>query len=441
MRSGLQRSLNRSLHRAMDFPSALFGGVVNPLDSIANVKSWVADAAKVTLSGSDVTAWAEKYVGAANFSFASARPTWSDSGGPTGGGAITKPVGRNLLYGSAPIAGSPYSVYAVVKTPTITANTPLIFTGTRSGATGFRYSSTTDSYFYTGETPYYSTTMYDVQRTGWMLLVIRVADSNSFWIEINDEPVSFRILDSAGTTQTTILDFGTKYDGIQIAEINLIPSVLDATTNSAVKQYLVNKYGLTMPTKKVMLFGDSHADGTQSGTPVGSPFRTNLLADEAGLSLQKLSANGACAVNNNGSGDFIDYAATYARSKWSSYKVILCYGTNDCATASGGYGWTSWANWKASYKAEIQRFITAGWNPADICIMTPPYSTGAYVAGNLTTVKDLIKEIASELGLTLVDWWQLCVDASHNVAALGGDNIHGNNTTHGLVRTALSNFI
>jgi len=45
------------------------------------------------------------------------------------------------------------------------------------------------------------------------------------------------------------------------------------------------------------------------------------------------------------------------------------------------------------------------------------------------------------MGLTLIDWWQAGVDASHDIAALGGDNLHGNNTTHSLIRTALSTFI
>jgi hypothetical protein len=179
----------------------------------------------------------------------------------------------------------------------------------------------------------------------------------------------------------------------------------------------------------------------QSGSPIGAPFRTNLLADEPGLSIVTLNANGTCAANNNGSFDFIDQAPIYAQSKWSSYKIILCYGTNDCATASPPLGWSSWPNWKAQYQSDIQRFITAGRNPSEICIMTPPNTTGAYVAGNLVTVKDLIKEIATELGLVLVDWWQLCIDAGHDINGLGGDNIHGNNVTHAFVRTPLANFI
>lgn len=416
------------------------GGVANPLDSIDDVLSWVADPAYITLSGSDVTAWTEKYNGSANFSFASARPVWSTTAGPTGGFAVTKPAGRNLVFGSAPIASSPYSIYAVIRTPTIISggSTRIIFLG---DSKGWLYVNDTDSYMYTNEPPYYSDTQYDAQRTQWMLVCMRVADYNTLHIEINDEPVPFQIKNLAGATTTSIVDFGTNYNGLEIAEWHMAPSILSDADNLAVKQYLVSKYGLTPPAKKVMLFGDSHAHGTQSGSPTGAPFFRNLQADEPGISITRNMANGTTAVNDNTNGDFKDLAPTYAQSKWSSYKIICCYGTNDCATASGGYGWTSWAAWKAQYKSDLQRFITAGWNPADICIMTPPLTTGPYVAGNLTTVKDIIKEIATELSLTLVDWWQLCTDASHDINALGGDGIHGNNVTHALVRSALAAFI
>lgn len=412
------------------------------LDSISGMQLWSAsETDTISLSGSDVTAWTEKLGSGDNFAFAANRPVYAATGGPTNGPIITKPTGRTLELGSAPITGSPYSIYAVVRTPTIITASPLIFTGTRSGATGFRYVDSTSSYIYLGEGAFYARTHYDVQRTSWMLLCMRVQDNNTLWVEINDEPVAYFKQDAGGSTQTTILDFGTQYNGIEIAELRLVPSILSESDNALVKETLVSQYGLTMPTNKVMLFGDSHADGVQSGTGTGTPFRTNMLADTPGLSLVRNSANGKCAANNNGDGNFFEIASLYALSKWSSYKVVLCYGTNDCATATGGYGWTSWAAWKAQYKSDIQLFITAGWDPADICIMTPPYSTNAYVAGNLTTVKDLILEIGDELNLTVIDWWQLCLDDSHDINGLGGDGIHGNNATHAYVRTALEAFI
>lgn len=414
----------------------------NPLDSIAGMQGWLAsDTPNIVLSGSDVVSWNDKYGSGDNFAFAANRPVYAATGGPSGGPIITKPTGRNLKLGSAPIVGSPYSIYAVVRTPTIITASPLIFTGTRSGSTGFRYVDATSSYIYLGEGVFYGRTHYDVQRTGWMLLCMRVQDNNSIWVEINDEPVAYFKQDAGGSTQTTILDLGTEYNGIEIAEIRLVPSILSEADNATVKQFLVAQYGLTMPANKVILFGDSHADGVQSGSPTGTPFRTNMLADTPGLSLVRNSANGKCAANANGTGNFFQIADLYALSKWNAYKVVLCYGTNDCATASGGYGWTSWANWKAIYKTNIQKFINAGWDPADICILTPPYSTNAWLAGNLTTVKDLIKEIATELSLTLIDWWQLCVNDSHDISALGGDGIHGNNATHAYIRTALETFI
>lgn len=425
---------------------AISGILSNPLDSVPGMQGWIAsDTPSIVLSGSDVVSWNDKYGSGDNFAFASLRPTYAATGGPSGGPIITKPTGRNLAMGFAPITGSPYTIYAVVRTPTITTTQAIVFTGTRSGPNGFRYDTALRSFNYIGEGAFFSRTHFDVQRTTWMLLCMMVQDNNSLWIEVNDEPVAYYKQNAAGSTQTTMLDFGSQFNGIEIAELRLVPSILSDSQNALVKQTLVAQYGLTMPTNKVMLFGDSHAFGTQSGTPIVAPFYLNMLTDTPGLSLVRNAANGTCAANNNGidasNGDFFEISDLYAQSKWSSYKVILCYGTNDCATANATYGWTSWANWKAIYKASIQDFLNVGWDPADICIMTPPYSTNAYVAGNLTTVKDLIKEIATELSLTLIDWWQLCVDNSHDVNLIGGDGIHGNDTTHSYVRTALETFI
>jgi lysophospholipase L1-like esterase len=71
-------------------------------------------------------------------------------------------------------------------------------------------------------------------------------------------------------------------------------------------------------------------------------------------------------------------------------------------------------------------------------MITPPYSTGGYVAGNLATVRTLITEIKNELGANLIDWSQLMIDAGLDAATLvGGDGIHVNDACHLLVYNAL----
>ena len=108
----ISKSIFKSVHNPLKVPPALLGGsggpAPNPLDSIADVRTWSAeDPTKITLSGADITAWNEKYLGSQNFSFATLRPTYAATGGPTDGPIVSKPVGRNLAFGSAPIVGSP----------------------------------------------------------------------------------------------------------------------------------------------------------------------------------------------------------------------------------------------------------------------------------------------------------------------------------------------
>lgn len=56
--NSVQESILESVFDSLEFPiNILKTNITNPLDSVANVKAWIADATKVTLSGSDITAW------------------------------------------------------------------------------------------------------------------------------------------------------------------------------------------------------------------------------------------------------------------------------------------------------------------------------------------------------------------------------------------------
>lgn len=417
------------------------GGATLAIDSLPCQRIFRASlASSLSLSGSDVLSWRDQLGG--ELPLVSNVATYSATGGPSNGPYVTKPSGQTLGFGTLPFTQTPFSLYAVVKTPTATQGSPLITFGFNNGQTGPYYPTDYLGYIYTGIDPYYSASVLTQPRTSWQLVSVRMRDADSFQWNTNDEPAYPWQQNGSGTSAYSITALSLFMSGIQCAELRVLPYYVSDADHQAIKTQLVNQYALADVAKSTMLIGDSHMSGVQAGASgaKGNPFWRNLRANNVPIAPVYLP--GACANNNNGVGDFPDIVDSYALSKWNTWKVIIAYGTNDCQTASGASGWTSWPAWKAGYKANIQKFITAGWSASDICLITPPYCTNPALSGNLSTVQGHILDIATEIGAESIDWTQLCIDATKDAYTIvEGDGLHCDDAMHALLTTPAMSFI
>jgi hypothetical protein len=82
------------------------------------------------------------------------------------------------------------------------------------------------------------------------------------------------------------------------------------------------------------------------------------------------------------------------------------------------------ATWKATYKAIIQAFITAGFPTKRLMLIIEPAHSSISMEKSQT--RQYIKEIASELGILIYDVWQRFIDTGIN------DSFYGTDTTHPL---------
>lgn len=412
------------------------GGASLAIDNLPGQRIFRAVlASSFSLSGSNVLSWRDQLGG--ELPLISNVATYSATGGPNNGPYVAKPSGQSLGFGVLPFNQTPFSFYAVVKTPTATVDSPIVTFGFTNGQTGPRYSSAVSGYIYTGVDPYYSTTLLTQARTTWQLVAVRFKDTDTLSWDVNDEPGYPWPQNGNSNTPYSISTLSFFMSGVQCAELRVLPYYVSDADHQAIRSQLVSQYALADLPKSTMIIGDSHMAGVQAGTVTGNPFWLNMRASN--IPFAPVYLPGACANNDNGYGDFPDVVDRYALSKWSTWKVFIEYGTNDCQT---GAGWTSWPAWEAAYEANIYKFIAAGFPAGNICLITPPYCTNPALAGNLTTVKDRILAIASRLGTASINWYQLCVNAGKDAyTQSGGDGLHCDDTMHALLTTPALTFI
>lgn len=399
------------------------------------------DIQTINVSGSNVSLWKDKFLSGKDLSGVS-NPVLFLSGGSNDKPYIKLSGGSSLDATTPPITTTPADIWMVIRTPSISANS-IFNVAFNSGFNGLKYIDPTSergAYVYSGINPFYlEETKGTVPRTNWMVVRIKWTDQDSLSIQINDEPIRFGLFAQNGISSAAYLFtmFQLVYPNMEISEIRLFSSLLSDNDADSLKSYLMNKYGISRPSKRIIVCGDSHTVGIQSGTPVGIPYMKSFIAN-TGYIISNYAASGTCAINNNTNFDFYDFVDNLYQYADSGYYFLINYGTNDCATASPGYGFSTWAQWKLDYKSKIQNLINSGYSPNKIILVTPPYSTGAYVAGNLSTCRTKIQEISSELGTQLIDWYQLCVDAGLDINLIPStDGIHGNDAIHALMYNAL----
>lgn len=425
-------------------PAALLGGV-SFLDSIPGTRAWKASSG-LTLSSTDVAVWTDYINGATMTMSSGSRPTFYATGGPNNGPYIKKPSGKLLAIDSLPFTTSPISVYAVIRTPTIIADSPLIDMAFSGGASGPRYNSNGISgYWYTGQGASASATYYNWQRTTWMLLSLRMSDNDTFSAAVHDDPPVLIERNGGGTTANTFATPpGFTYADIEVAEIRVIPSYTSYSDHLKICDALIASHSLSRPAKQFIHFGDSHSGGLgYNGAALSNPYYKNAMLGAGALMCAANTPSTCGGLNDTGNAyDLADIYQSYNLSRYSGLKKVFQYGTNDCIKASAPYGFVDWPTWKATYKSYIQSFITNGTSASNICLITPPNCTNPSLGGNLSTVKSNILAIASELGATSIDWTQLCIDAGKDAYTIvGGDGLHCDDSMHALLTTPLVSFL
>lgn len=358
------------------------------------------------------------------------------------GGPNNKPYASKLYPNAGLVKTSPLTIYAIVKTPTLNHGTAIYTYDTAGGGYGLSINKSGSRPYrpflriYTGVTPYYFDTVNGSNaqvRTDWQLIKIQLVDSTHCSIESNDEITQTIFGAPAGASiSTTIAKVETLCN-----ELIIFNDRIDAATDLEIRKLLIAKHKIVSPDKMMFAFGDSHTNHVMSGTNPGDGFGSYIqrMNDLTGFKIYNFAGNGS-VVNINSYPQTItlnltDYSLKYGKEKFKNMWVQFQYGTNDSAVLPSGTPTMTIARKKAAYKACIQSFIDAGFTKSKLIICTPPYSTGAYVLGNLASIRTMVQEIATEMGITLCDFYGAMVTAGLNCGTVtGGDNIHGDNAIH-----------
>lgn len=405
------------------------------------------DAAQIITSSGNLVQLNDKGSGANHVIPATSgvRPAYFSSGGPNNRGYVEVASGKTFQNLTLSITTSPLTLYAVVKLPSL-ANTNgqnILSFGNTGGTNGIEYNTASGGFFrmYTSISPTYSLGHTLPNRTDWQLIKMTIKDVNSFWVEVNNEPVG-GIQDARyGVPLTIINRLAFIFPGIKVAEARIYNRILSEVEDQGIKQDYVTNFALTSPAKGFVLIGDSHMEGVTSGTNVLGPFAARMIAAYPGQIVNHGKA-GTCVdpgtytqgfdATNGVYNNFKDRYPLYAKTIYADWWFILQYGTNDSAIrGTGAVGAPNRVTWNANYRAWIQAILDKGVNPSHIVICTPPYSTGPYVSTTLAEFRTDIIAIASEKGLILYDLYQAMQNAGLDCNQTP-DKIHMNDDMHTL---------
>lgn len=374
---------------------------------------------------------------------AGVRPPFSSSGGANNLPYVTLTSGKT--FGLTPllnITTTPATMYIVFKYPSTPAvNARLVFTG--ASTSGYFYqdggvpASRQGLFYNSTASPFFSQVEYLTNRTTWQFVALVLKDVDSNWIEVNDEPIGFK-LDNSGAVTFGVTQVTFSITNLQVSEVRLFNRVLSVAEDQQMKTYLKNKYQPPIPTIEAVFMGDSHTIGVMSGTQTLGPYVSRLI-NVGTVRIVNVGVSGT-VVNNGtnvqgGTNNLEDKYVLYNKSKYANCYAIFQYGTNDAALF-GAAGFPTPSEIKAFYKSYIESFQAAGFPNSKIIVCTPPFSTGSYVrpAGNTTVFPNFAqdaRDICTETGVTLCDFYQAMVDAGQDCnTVVGGDLIHGDNAIH-----------
>jgi len=392
---------------------------------VAGMYAWfdATDAGNITVSSGLVDQLSDKSGNARHLiSSGGNRPNYNATGGANNLPYISFASGKFLQKTSLTLA-QPLTILAMVKysaTPTINANIVNLGSGNgllwaSSSITGLGTRYYINLYGGSASLPSLPT---QFRPSTWHTLksVYAIADADhDIWVNLESKIKATGNIGSTGLTEITL--GSSVYD---VQELIIYSGKLTENQLEGLTTYFFNKYNLSRA-DYMICFGDSITLGVMSGQVSSAPYLFQFESD-LNLPCYNIGVSGSVVQSGGGTG-LQDLYTNYFRYKSSKTKVHFQYGTNDAAN-----GYTSSANvatWKALYKGIIQDFLDEGFLASNLYILTPPYSTASYVAGNLDEAVTAIQEIASELGINLIDNYNACLSAGLNITSTP-DQIHPN---------------
>ncbi len=450
--------------RVLKIQNAFSGSATTDLNSLpGQVAIWdFSNAANIQTSGGNLDGATDLSGNGNNVILSSNKPAYHSSGGQNNLGYIDMGASGEFIKSSLTgLTTSPCTFYIVIKTPSFAADNSIVvgYGGTlkglleRSTVNGFTQQISPYAVFCQYTEPKGLATYAEVNTISYgvacaaahrnttmviKLSILRKAldtnENDQFVIEINSEPY----LDVTSTgenlptaTTESIARFSTKYPNSQVSEIRCLNIIPTNVNDQLMKQGLMTKYAITQPAKVLASFGDSITAGFQSGTP-GTAYMKQIMDNNKAV-VYNFGVS-ATTVTGGGVGYRLDDLYPYFnKSYFSGSNILFAYGTNDSHLQIGTV-----AAWKAHYKAIIQTFLDAGFTASKLIIATPPYSTNAYVGAQLINYVTAIREIATELGITLCDFYQACITAGYDCSNVpGGDGVHPDATGENILYNAL----
>lgn len=123
--------------------------------------------------------------------------------------------------------------------------------------------------------------------------------------------------------------------------------------------------------------------------------------------------------------NLVNQAATSLASDLPYGYVTFMIGTNDHVN--------DFVTWKATYKATVQNFINAGYDPQRLILCAPPYNS----MWSMAPFQPVVQQIANELHTLYADVYSLTLNHNDWLA----DQLHPNNIGHLAIATYIYNVI
>lgn len=426
------------------------------VNTVPDVRAWfdATDATTITIS-TGVSQWADKTPNNNDLTSATGanQPAYFASGGSGNQSFIRFNSTDFLNHTYATADSAAITAYMVMKQATYTNSYVIYQFGTVAGPDGLIPSQNTDM---SVPPAYWGYGNYDgVGQNGanlntgygeWQLVKAVFRGGGENYVTKNKEGAMMYAVSpegigagSPGTLKNEQILFQFAYDSWDISEAVIIEGEPSAINDINIKSYLISKYQI--PAKKsLLMFGDSHTQGIESGTVTGRGYFLTTAKDQ-GYDVMNMGISGTVAYPIGSFGGMTGKNLSDIYTQFDQYLapndpfVIFQYGTNDGTSPLN-------AAWVTSYKASIQHFLDAGVPASKIIICTPPYNTNATYATNLANAVPVIAGIATDLGIQYCDFYTYLQGLGLDINAVpGGDGIHGNLAIHDAMATLLKTFL
>lgn len=257
----------------------------------------------------------------------------------------------------------------------------------------------------------------NVYRPDQIILYTLVFDGLEGGIRINNEP----FLPSAvpNTAPLNCIGFGGSNSACvyDIFEAAIYSGIVTAEDQQAIINGLLKKHYI-QTADYYMAFGDSITAGHTSGEVAIDPYMIQLQIGDGRLfynyGLSNTTVPHYSDINNGLSLEDMYYRFISGAS--GAKKIHIQYGTNDNFFRFE----VNIAGWKSRLIRIIQEFINAGVNPVNILLSTPPYNSTQF---GLLTLSIAIRQVCSQFGCTLVEFYQGMIDAGLDTQSTP-DHVH-----------------